>query len=424
MTSKPVRAAEPGRVPLASQFAASAIAAVLPVTAVLVRAAPALLVPVAALLALAGALRARSPGDILSRCRAVAASREGLLLTVFTAWAGLSLFWAAAPATALVQYAKFVGLVVSGLGLVAFATHMFPARMAIWKGRTLGYETVVVLWFSVALAAAALLLGKEYALQASVGAHIEAALVRLSPPLIVLINYFWLAAAILLRRDRAWAAFLLLALLAAAVFASESQSAMVGLMVSLAVALAMRLAPRLATAALAGGLFAVFFAAPLLLGHAADILPRVLFDMLRHGNADIRAGIWAGDLALVRAVWPFGIGFDMSPLLPGSPLTQELALDWWTRLNAWHPHSTPVQVWMELGVVGAVLYATLIASVASRLTLLSSVNRPYVAAAIANMAVVAMVGYGAWESWWVAAQLGFAALAIGQAALTEPAAPA
>lgn len=413
----------PAEAPLAGRLAGSLLGAVLPVALMFARHAPAALVPAAALLALAGALARHPLAYVRARLRAVATSREGLILAAFIVWAAASAAWAPAPGAALVQLAKFAALMLAGLGLVAFALNMFPARLPLWRGRSAAWETVIVAAAFLAAVLLVVLLARLTILHVSFRRYVEPDLVRLNGPAIVLINYAWLAAAVLLARRRRLAAAALFVVLAAGVFASESQSAMVGLAASGLAAAAFALMPRLAPAAFAGGLFAVFFAAPLLLGNVDGFLPAAVFELLRHGNADIRAGIWYWDLQIVREVWAAGIGFNMSHLLPASPLVQALPAAGREALNAWHPHSAPIQVWVELGIAGALLYAALVASAAARIGELPAASRPYVAAAAANMAVVTLVGYGAWESWWVAAQVSFAALAIGQARLAAAARP-
>ena len=68
-----------------------------------------------------------------------------------------------------------------------------------------------------------------------------------------------------------------------------------------------------------------------------------------------------------------------------------------------HPHNAPLQIWVELGAVGAAL------ALAVLLLLLREVARQPLPAASASLsliggvAAVALVGHGAWQGWWAAA---------------------
>lgn len=68
-----------------------------------------------------------------------------------------------------------------------------------------------------------------------------------------------------------------------------------------------------------------------------------------------------------------------------------------------HPHNGPLQVWLELGVLGAVLAA---AVWALSLLRLSSATRSLVAAGMAASATAyllfALVNFGIWQEWWLA----------------------
>ena len=66
-----------------------------------------------------------------------------------------------------------------------------------------------------------------------------------------------------------------------------------------------------------------------------------------------------------------------------------------------HTHSAALQIWLELGLIGAVLAAGLIISFADRLA--RKVNRAQAAAiasGVAAFGVPAFVSYGVWQEWW------------------------
>jgi O-antigen ligase len=78
-----------------------------------------------------------------------------------------------------------------------------------------------------------------------------------------------------------------------------------------------------------------------------------------------------------------------------------------------HPHNAPLQVWLELGVPGAVLFALLVALLWYAL---ASATWPLLFSSAAGVSLTtAFVGcfatYGIWQEWWLGA-LWFASFLI------------
>jgi len=112
-----------------------------------------------------------------------------------------------------------------------------------------------------------------------------------------------------------------------------------------------------------------------------------------------------------------GWGMEASRAVPGhadhpSPeslarfrLTDPVSLMWLApvQLLPLHPHNGALQLWLELGLPGALLGAAL----ALLLGLAASRSpRPAVATAVlAAASVTAMLSFGAWQEWWVGAEL-------------------
>jgi exopolysaccharide production protein ExoQ len=114
-----------------------------------------------------------------------------------------------------------------------------------------------------------------------------------------------------------------------------------------------------------------------------------------------RLMIWsfAGDRIAERPLR--GWGLDASRAIPGGdgPISQGRV---WLPL---HPHNAAIQVWLELGVPGAVLFALIVAWLWFGL---AETNWPrlFTAAAGASLttALVAAIGaYGIWQEWWIGA---------------------
>jgi O-antigen ligase len=76
-----------------------------------------------------------------------------------------------------------------------------------------------------------------------------------------------------------------------------------------------------------------------------------------------------------------------------------------------HPHNGALQVWLELGAIGALIAAALawcLGTAAAR-----SPCPPAAAGALASAAVTATLSFGAWQAWWVVAMLVAGAVCAG-----------
>jgi O-antigen ligase len=116
-------------------------------------------------------------------------------------------------------------------------------------------------------------------------------------------------------------------------------------------------------------------------------------------SAGHRLLIWsfAGDRIAERPLTGWGLDASRAipggddPIRPGEP---------WMPL---HPHNAALQVWLELGAPGAVLFALLVALVWGALA--RAEWPPLFAAAAGGSLTIAFVGcfgtYGIWQEWWL-----------------------
>jgi O-antigen ligase len=90
-----------------------------------------------------------------------------------------------------------------------------------------------------------------------------------------------------------------------------------------------------------------------------------------------------------------------------------------------HPHNAALQLWLELGGIGAALYAALYAVCLIGLLRLP-LTREALAAGAALVAAVFVIGqlsFNVWQSWWLCAQFLTAAIFLLLAARGGEAAP-
>jgi O-antigen ligase len=113
-----------------------------------------------------------------------------------------------------------------------------------------------------------------------------------------------------------------------------------------------------------------------------------------------------------------GWGLDSSRAIPGgTDLTPEGRP--WLPL---HPHNAPLQLWLELGAPGAVLFALFAARVWLALGA-APWPRLYAAAAggsLVTALVVALGSYGAWQEWWISTEFLTLFLVLTMARVAQP----
>ena len=69
-----------------------------------------------------------------------------------------------------------------------------------------------------------------------------------------------------------------------------------------------------------------------------------------------------------------------------------------------HPHNASLQIWLELGIPGALLGAVLLAGMCLRAgTLPDRAERVAATGLILSGLVVGNLSFGIWQIWWIAA---------------------
>ena len=208
----------------------------------------------------------------------------------------------------------------------------------------------------------------------------------------VLALMFW--PAVLRLSQAGWrpAAAVLAAATVVGAYLLNADAPVAALIVSSAVFAAVRYGGRPAVWVLLAGVVLYFLAAPLVV---------LVFDrgqMLHPAANDIRVQSWAIRLDIWRFAVArilehpfFGWGLDASRMFsPNIPL---------------HTHDAAIQIWLELGAVGAVLACLFWAWVVVQIDKLEARDRPAAAAAAAAVAAYLTIGalsFGVWQEWWLA----------------------
>lgn len=198
----------------------------------------------------------------------------------------------------------------------------------------------------------------------------------------------WLGLAGLPRRIVPLAALALAAAVLVGGIALRADAPIVALGLSAIVAAAVWRFPRAAPTALAVLVSGLILATPLILG----LLDQAGALEALKGPAPLsweqRIGYWQVTLAAIGERPLSGLGLDGARVVMGASL---------------HPHSTSLQLWLELGAVGAGLAAA--AWTAILLGLRSPAPRlaaPLAAAAATTYVVFGAFNFGIWQEWWLA----------------------
>lgn len=369
--------------------AALAVAAATPAVMVVSRgAAPITLGLAAALLALAAMALGRA-GEARGRLAGFARTPAGLLAGAAVAYMALSLAWSPAAARGGTFAAHVAGSALVIAAALATLRAVGPAARV--RAGALG----ALLATAAALTLVELSTGSP--LRAALGASTEA--FRLNRAAVAIALFAPLAATLLAVEGRRLAAGALLALCAAAVLASQSESAKLALLVvALAYALA-RFAPRAAVPLLGAAAIGSLLAAPVVAPLVNALLPQALHEAIGYWTLGVRGEIWTRYAWLVAERPVFGHGLEAShvtaTLMAGALSGRDLEF-----LDYGHPHNFALQVWFELGLVGVALAAALLALA---MRAVGRTPAPLRAAALGTAAAVwavAFVSHGAWQAWW------------------------
>ena len=95
----------------------------------------------------------------------------------------------------------------------------------------------------------------------------------------------------------------------------------------------------------------------------------------------------------------FGWGLDASGKIPGGNVLTPIG----EPVISLHPHNAALQIWLELGAVGAALSTLLIAAIVLKLTRCHAdrFTQATATAAFATSFAMASLSYGIWQSWWL-----------------------
>ncbi|WP_245442958.1 O-antigen ligase family protein [Methylobacterium terrae] len=390
MTAPTVRGAGQGRTDRAAtldRLGAVVIAALPACMAAANRSSP-VVVGLAGLLLLAGAAAAGRP--VRALLVAPLATPLGLSALAFLAWCGISLAWSPLPGLSLRTLSEFLPALL-GAYLVA---RLAPPHLAAVAGPS-AWILVATCLYVVADLASGLVIRE------ALGQRVAA--FAFNRPLLTMMLLVLPLAALLAARGRRGLAALCLAAFAVAAWRSVSGATVLGLATGALTFCALRWLPARAGIGLAG---AALLGALVLSPVEGDLLARAMPDALhqRLAASSTRARVAIArsfGAAVAEDPWR-GAGYGTSGRFQDAPVAERLEPDLRVMLAVGHPHNSFLQVWAELGFVGAALAALVLVLALRSLGRWPALARSTALALLAAAGIVAFVEHGAWQAWWTA----------------------
>lgn len=223
-----------------------------------------------------------------------------------------------------------------------------------------------------------------------------------------LLGVIWpLAACGAPRRFRPWLGLLMFVGTGAAALAFAADAPVLGLLLAPLIVLVVWRWPSAAPKALAGLAAVLFLAMPLLIWAIRHFFDYAAIQHALPKSDSMRMGYWSHAIDWISDRPLRGWGLDASRMFnPGIRL---------------HPHNNPLQVWLELGGVGAVLAASFWGVVLGGLAQPKPSLARAAGAACAMVYLLFGVNFGIWQEWWLALGAVVAMLTIMNVAAAEAA---
>ncbi|WP_162820851.1 O-antigen ligase family protein [Microvirga calopogonii] len=363
----------------------------LPIALAVANRSSSLFLTFAALCVLASRL---ASGAISFNRSALEGMRTGALILVLCgiAYPLISLGWALRPTLGLFSWGEAMLPVVSGAILVSSWRVAPPPR---WMVGALAWSMLV----AGGLISTELLLDfpLQWIFPDRVGAFIQnrpvVTLSLLLAPVIVLLGF---------RRRPALCSILLLAT-TATIAISDSEAAKLGLLAA-AGTFALSYAPfvwvrRLLAIALLG----LIWMQPFFGSIVARSVPDTVVEATKGGHSRERIELWQAFSDVARRYPIFGTGFASSPHMGDHPVAAEIDPAYRPMLKVGHPHNAFLQVWVELGAIGALLLSCLVLWVLRCLGRAPADIQRVGLMTLISASAIALVSHGAWQGWWMSA---------------------
>ncbi|WP_172821886.1 O-antigen ligase [Magnetospirillum sp. XM-1] len=324
------------------------------------------------------------------------------LLVALVSWAAISSLWAEMPQQAATATLRLLGIFLAGLsslaaGLALAPTALRPVRIALLAG--------------FGLVAAPLLADQLAGQLLTDWTDLPTRLTETHPVkrgIVILALLIWPIRIMMRRRFTVPVQGLAIAAMITLVMFGHSSTAKLATGAGIAVTLALMLAPRRGPGMVGALLVAATLAIPLAASHLPS--PRHTFQhwTFLAPSAHHRVTIWGFTAQRIAERPILGWGMDASRGFPGGD--QEVVVRRYVEgvrvaeltepVLPLHPHSAVLQLWLELGAVGAVMFGVFLVWLLSRVARPPAALRGDMAAAAMAAFIMAAGSFGFWQGWW------------------------
>ncbi len=311
------------------------------------------------------------------------------------AWALISSLWALDGQAALSTFAKLAGVLLTTLVVLDGLRDLETVESRpIWLALVWSFAAAAVLLAGETLSGAA---GHKWLVWQGRRAEYDLTVLNRAGTLLWLAA--WPTALVLWRQGRRVVALAAIFVAAAVVLAGVSSANQVAVLIAtLGAGLAWLFGRRFVR------LLALFAAVSVL---AAPVLPSSLLAperLARHFDENHYSGlhrlhIWYFTAQRIADAPIAGWGLDAARRIPGG----NEKLPGGGNVMSVHPHNAGLQIWLELGAVGALLAAVVVAGLFLRCgTLPEAFQRAAATGMALSALVVANLSFGIWQTWWMA----------------------
>jgi O-antigen ligase len=318
-----------------------------------------------------------------------------LIALAFVAWLALSMLWTVAVPETLRFLPRAILYIVMGLGLVVTAQRI-PAEerrvtdLCLLVGLVLG-----LILFAVEIASDGAIAAGLHWLVKGEPRTFEAGSLNRGAAIFAILVF---PAALAAQRRFGWRIALpLLAATLALSVAVQGHKAALGIAIGIGVLAAGLPLGRRLIPLVAAGVVVLIVTAPL----QPAVLAMVPGPWATSETPSVthRILIWQFVSDHVRERPLLGWGLNSSRAIPGGKLGPMEG----TELLPLHPHNAPLQMWLELGAIGALIAAAGVGTgiLALRRLFRNPAEIGLAAGGVAAAGLAAAVGYGAWQGWWI-----------------------
>lgn len=370
----------------------------LPVAMVLANRSSPLFLSCAAIFVAAAHLVSGKAASYLSILRRM---RPGIFigLLVAIAYALLSVTWSLKPEAALLALGEAVIPIVASAILIIRWRITAPPK---WLFKNLA----VAMLIAAGLIALELLLNSplRQLYGGRLGSYVH------NRPVVTLLLLLWPVLSWAMLCGRKKLSLILLSALAIVIAISDSEAAKLGLLVAAGTWMLVSAFPKRIVYVFLVALLGLIWIQPMFGDIVAKATPAHLIELTKAGHSRERIEIWQAFGEVARRYPATGTGFGSVAFMKDYSVMAEVDPGFRRALDMGHPHNAYLQVWVELGVPGALILSCLVLWGMRRLSEEPSSTRGMGLIALMCASAIALVSHGAWQGWWIAALALVAAL--------------